>query len=129
MIPDAVETSIEWLRAHPAITALAPTVAGDLVGFTAGDRWLSVSTTGGTSVIAFRLHAVSVDVNAYAETRPMARRLCATAVQALWEMRNYVTADAVVAAVDAALTPTDLTDTISHAYRFVADVTVHIRPR
>lgn len=129
MIPDAVETAIDWLRTHPAITALAPTVAGDLVGYAAGDRWLSVSTTGGTSVIPFRLHAVSVDLSAYAETRPVARRLCATAIQALWEMRNHVTADAVVGSVDVALTPTDLTDTISHTYRFVADVTVYIRPR
>lgn len=129
MIPDAVQTSIDWLRAHSAVTALTPTVAGDLVGYEAGDRWLSVSTTGGVSVIAFRLAAVSVTLNAYAETRPMARRLCSTAIQALWEMRNHVTADAVVGAVDVALTPTDLTDTISHTYRFVADVSVYIRPR
>lgn len=129
IVPDAVETAINWLRTHPAITTLDPTVAGDLVGFQKGQRWLTVSTTGGTSVLPWRLHSVSLDLNAYAESRPMSRQLCAAAVSALWDMRNHTTDDAVVTAVDLALAPADLTDTLSHTYRFVADVSVYIRPR
>lgn len=129
MIPDAVQTTIGWLRAHPDITALTATVAGDLVGYSAGDRWVVVSTSGGTSILPFRLDGVAVDINAYAETRPMARRLCAEVVGAMWEMRNHTTADAVVTAIEVATSPTDLTDLIDNAYRFIAGVTVYIRPR
>lgn len=129
MIPDAVQVAIAWLDAHPSIVALAPTVAGDLVGYTAGVRWLSVTTNGGSNVIPFRLDAVGLDINAYAESRPTARRLCAEAVSALWQMRNHTTADAVVCGVEVAMPPADLTDLLNHSNRFVADVTVYIRPR
>jgi hypothetical protein len=127
--PDEVEVAINFLASHAKILAFAPViVAGDLKGFVAPMRWITVMTTGGTEDIPVRLFAPRVDINVYAETKPVAKRLMLAASAALKSMRNHMTADAVVTGVEMS-TPADLTDPVNNNPRFTADATIHIRPR
>lgn len=124
MIPDALPAIVDWLDA-----GLTARVSGDLVGYTAGDDWLVVSVTGGTEALRGRLWALSVDLNAYAATRPEAHALSRQALSRLQAMVGYTDADLVVTSVGIDTTPTDLTDPLNQSHRFVAATTVYVRPR
>lgn len=129
IFPDEVKVAINFLKNHPYITAYGPvSVAGDLKGYTAPMRWISVQATGGTEENPVRVSAPRVDINVYAEEKPVAKNLALAACAALKSMKNHVTEDAVVIRVSTS-TPADLTDPVNSQYRFVADATIHIRPK
>lgn len=124
MIPDALPSIITYLD-----TALTARVSGDLVGFTAGDDWLVVSISGGTEVLRGRVWALSVDFNAYSATRPGAHLLCRTAIYHLQQMIGHYDAALVVTSVGIDTTPTDLTDPLNTQHRYIAALSVYVRPR
>lgn len=129
IFPDETKIAIEFLTQHPYVTQYGPIkVAGDLKGFVAPARWIYVMSTGGGIENPVRVSAPRVDINVYAESRYVAKRIAQAACAALLSMKNHVTDDAVVTFVETS-TPADLTDPINASPRFVADATIHIRPK
>lgn len=128
IFPDEVKHVIEYLDGHSYLASSAPvTVAGDLKGFVAPQRWITVQATGGSDENPRRVAAPRVDVNVYAESTPTAKRIALAARAAMNSMRNVVFDDAVFIRV-ATSTPADLTDPVNSQPRFVFDATIHIRP-
>jgi hypothetical protein len=128
VFPDEILVTIPYLQNHPKIAAFGPiTVAGDLTGYVAPNRWISVQVTGGSDENKVRVAAPRVDVNVYAESKPIAKRIALTAVAAMKSMKNHVTEDAVIVDTDVSL-PADLTDPVNSNPRFVFDATISIRP-
>lgn len=124
MIPDALPVLISYLDDE-----LTARVAGDLVGFAAGDDWLVVSVSGGTEATRGRLWGLSVDFNAYAPSRPGAHALCRQAIAVSQRMPGLVAGELVIASVGVDTTPTDLTDPLNQQYRYIASLTVYVRSR
>lgn len=129
IMPDETKHVIGYLSGHPYLSSFSPvTVAGDLKGFVAPERWITVLETGGSDENPVRVAAPRVDINVYAETRGVAKRLAQAARAAMKSMKNTVFDDAVVIRV-ACSTPANLTDPVNSQPRFVFDATIHIRPR
>lgn len=129
MLPDPVKIALDWLAADTDIQALPATVSGDLVGYQAGQRWVTVSVSGGSRPIPFRLDAPRLDINAYGPTRPAAHELCEMAMSSLYNARNYIHATGVVAGVQFGVRPADLTDPVNNQHRFVGDLVFHVRSK
>lgn len=129
MLPDPVAIAIDWLSDDTDLAALDATISGDLVGYLAGGRWVVVTVTGGSRPLPFRLDAPRLDINTYGETRAMAHLLCETAMSSLYAARNYVHSTGVVAGVEFGVRPADMTDPVNHQYRFVGDLTFHVRSK
>jgi predicted DNA-binding ArsR family transcriptional regulator len=128
IFPDETLLVIEYLTDHPYLVNFGPlTIAGDLKGYLAPNRWITVQVTGGTKLNKVRVAAPRVDINVYAETKPMAKRIALAAVAAMESMKNYVNDDAVVTDTDVSL-PADLTDPVNSNPRYVFDATINIRP-
>lgn len=128
IFPDEVKIVIDFLESHPYILAYSPvTVSGDLKGFVAPARWITVRTTGGSEENPVRVAAPRVDINVYAEEGPVAKRLCQAAIATLKSMKNHITSEGVITGVEVS-TPADLTDPVNAQPRFVADATIRIRP-
>lgn len=128
IFPDEVEIAINFLKQHPKVLQFQPiTIAGDIKGLRVPERWISVQSTGGSDINPHRVSAPRVDVNVYAETKPLAKRITLAICSALKEMKNHVTDNAVIVNVETS-TPADLTDPINASPRFVADATIFLRP-
>lgn len=129
IMPDETKHAIEYLNGHEYLSSFAPyTVSGDLKGFVAPARWITVQETGGSDANPVRVAAPRIDINVYAETRPVAKRLALAAIAAMKSMKNSVFDDAVVIRVETS-TPANLTDPVNAQPRYVFDATIHIRPR
>jgi len=127
--PDETKIIIDYLTSHPKITQYSPvTVAGDITGFVAPMRWISVQVTGGSMVNKVRVAAPRVDLNIYAESKPIAKRIALDAHSAMQSMKNLITEDAVITDTQVSW-PSDLTDTVNSNPRYVFDATINIRPR
>lgn len=129
VMPDETKHVIEYLNGHTLFSTFAPyTVAGDLKGFVAPERWITVQETGGSEENPVRVVAPRVDINVYAETRGVAKRMALAAIAAMKSMKNQVFDDAVIIRVETS-TPANLTDPVNAQPRYVFDATIHIRPR
>lgn len=129
IFPDETKHVIEYLNEHPYLATFLPVkIAGDLKGFVAPERWITVQETGGSEENPVRVAAPRVDINVYAETRPVAKRIALAAIAAMKSMRNEVFDDAVVIRVETS-TPANLTDPVNSQPRYTFDATIHIRPR
>lgn len=129
IFPDEIPVVIDYLKTHPYLAEFAPyRVAGDIKGYVSPARWISVQATGGNSENPIRVEAPRVDINIYAESNPVAKRIAKAACAAMRSMKNHVTDDAVIIRVVAS-TPADLTDPVNSSPRFVFDADIHIRPR
>lgn len=129
IMPDETKHVIEYLTGHAYLSSFAPyTVAGDLKGFVAPARWITVQETGGSDENPVRVAAPRVDINVYAESRPVAKRMALAAIAAMKSMKNVTFDDAVFIRVETS-TPANLTDPVNSNPRYVFDATIHIRPR
>lgn len=129
IFPDETEHVIEYLNGHANLASFSPvTVAGDLKGFVAPSRWITVQETGGSDENPVRVAAPRVDINLYAESRPVAKKMALAAIAAMKSMKNKVFNDAVIIRVETS-TPANLTDPVNAQPRYVFDATIHIRPR
>jgi hypothetical protein len=128
--PDAVAACLVWLR--DKLTALVdPThIKTDLVGYTQGDTWLTVSNpAGGYTPLTGFMSATRVDINAYAPTKLEAHKLARTAVARCQDMWAHTFDDGVVGAVEISVRPCDQTDQLSQSPRYTAEVFVYMRPK
>lgn len=129
VFPDETKHVIEYLDGHPLLSSFTPyTVAGDLKGFVAPARWITVQETGGSEENPVRVAAPRVDINVYAESRYVAKWIARVAIAAMKGMKNAVFDDAVIIRVETS-TPVNLTDPVNSQPRYVFDATIHIRPR
>lgn len=129
VFPDETELAIGYLNGHALLQEFQPlTVAGDLKGFVAPARWITVQETGGSEENPVRVNAPRVDINVYAESRYVAKRIARHAIAAMKSMKNMVFEDAVIIRVETS-TPANLTDPVNAQPRYVFDATIHIRPR
>lgn len=129
VMPDETEITIEYLAEHPLILQFPELrVSGDLKGFVAPARWITVQETGGSEDNPKRVNAPRVDINVYAETRNVAKTIARNAVAAMKSMKNTVFEDAVVILVETS-PPANLTDPVNAQPRYAFDATIHIRPR
>lgn len=129
VMPDETKHVIEYLNGHVLLQTFAPyTVAGDLKGYVAPARWITVQETGGSEKNPVRVNAPRVDINVYAETRYAAKEIARHAIAAMKSMKNAVFSDAVITKVETS-PPANLTDPVNAQPRYVFDATIHIRPR
>lgn len=129
VFPDETKHVIEYLDGNDLLTPFSPVrVSGDLKGFVAPARWITVQETGGSEENPVRVAAPRVDINVYAESRYVAKQIARAASAALKSMRNMVFDDAVIIRVETS-TPANLTDPVNSQPRYVFDATIHIRPR
>lgn len=129
VFPDETKHVIEYLTSAELLLPFAPyRVAGDLKGYVAPARWITVQETGGSEENPVRVAAPRVDINVYAESRYVAKTIARNAVAAMKSMKNMVFDDAVVIRVETS-TPANLTDPVNSQPRYVFDATIHIRPR
>lgn len=130
IFPDEVKIVIDYLANHPNFISFSPVeVAGDLKGYEATQRWISVQATGGTKELKQRVSAPRIDVNVYAESKPVAKRIALAAIAAIESMKNYTTSEAVFTRSPDVSLPTDLTDSVNSQPRYVFDATIYLRPR
>jgi hypothetical protein len=128
VFPDEILVVIEFLENHPYLASFSPvTIASDLKGYLAPDRWISVQATGGNDENKVRVAAPRVDVNVYAESKPLTKAIALAAVAAIKSMKGYTNSKAVVINTDVSL-PADLTDPVNSNPRYVFDATIYIRP-
>lgn len=129
IMPDETKHVIGYLNNHELLSPFGSyTVSGDLKGFVAPMRWITVQETGGSDENPVRVSAPRVDINIYAEARPVAKRMALAAIAAMKSMKNMVFDDAVIIRVETS-TPANLTDPVNSQPRYVFDATIHIRPR
>lgn len=129
VFPDETKHVIGYLSSEALLLGFAPyTVAGDLKGFVAPERWITVQETGGSEENPIRVNAPRLDINIYAESRYVAKEIARYAVAALKSMKNSVFDDAVIIRVETS-PPVNLTDPVNAQPRYVFDATIHIRPR
>lgn len=128
IMPDETKHVIEYLNGHLYLAEFATyRVAGDLKGFVAPARWITVQETGGSDENPYRVAAPRVDINIYAESRGVAKRMAQAARAAMKSMKNVIFDDAVFIRVETS-TPANLTDPVNAQPRYVFDATIHIRP-
>lgn len=128
VMPDETQHVIEYLASHSLLSELTLTVSGDLKGFVAPARWITVQETGGSEENPVRVNAPRIDINVYAESRYMAKTIARYAIAAIKSMKNTVFSDAVIIRVETS-PPANLTDPVNAQPRYVFDATIHIRPR
>lgn len=129
VFPDEVKCTIEYLSEHPLIIQFREIrVSGDLKGFVAPARWITVQETGGSEDNPKRVNAPRVDINVYAESRTEAKTIARNCVAAMKSMKNTVFDDAVIILVETS-PPANLTDSVNAQPRYAFDATIHIRPR
>lgn len=105
------------------------TVAADLTGYHAGDKYVTVKPgPGGTFPLYIRQASPRFDVNVYAKTKPEAMALSLSAVKAMMELKNHVGTDFVIQNIEVTY-PQDLSDPINHNPRYVFDLVVTYRFR
>lgn len=126
IMPDETLVLIEYLEASAALAPYGLTIAEDLKGWHAPEKWITVQATGGR-LEGVRTGNPRVDINVYAPAKPLAKRIALTAVAEIRSIKNFITAEAVVIKADPSW-PNDLTDTINSNPRYTFDVDLWLRP-
>lgn len=124
--PDEVIAVIDYLQASTRLAPYDVNIAGDLKGWHAPDKWITVQTTGG-SFEGLRTATPRLDLNVYAPSKPLAKEIALTAVAELRSMKNHTTDDLVVIRAEPSW-PADITDPINSNPRYVFDLNLWIRP-
>lgn len=126
-MPDEVKAIISYLEASANLAVYSPTIAADLKGYQAPETWITVQTTGG-SFEGVRTGAPRLDINVYASSKPLAKRIALRVAQDLRGMKNYVTDELVVIRAEPTW-PADITDPLNSNPRYVFDLNLWIRPK
>lgn len=125
--PDEVVAVISYLEASDRLAPYAVDIAGDLKGWVAPEKRITVQTTGG-SFGGKRTATPQLDFNVYAPSKFLAKQIALTAVADLRSMKNYYTDEIVIIRAEPSW-PADITDPINSNPRFVFDLNLWIRPR
>lgn len=126
VLPDETLVLIEYLEASDRLAEFNLTIAEDLKGWHAPEKWITVQGTGGR-VEGVRSGNPRVDVNVYAPSKPLAKRIALVAVAEIRSARNFITSQAVVIKANPTW-PNDLTDPINSNPRYNFDVDFWLRP-
>jgi len=124
--PDEVVAVIDYLEASDRLAEFDLNIAGDLKGWHAPEKWITVQSTGG-GFEGKRTGIPQLDLNVYAPSKHLASRIARTAVAELRSMKNYTTPEIVVIRAEPSW-PADITDPINSNPRFVFDLRLWIRP-
>jgi TPP-dependent trihydroxycyclohexane-1,2-dione (THcHDO) dehydratase len=125
-MPDETLVLIEYLEASDRLAQYALTIAEDLKGWHAPEKWITVQATGGR-LEGVRTANPRVDVNVYAPSKPLAKRIALTAIAEIRSIKNFITSEAVVIKANPSW-PNDLTDTVNSNPRYTFDVDFWLRP-
>lgn len=126
ILPDETLAIIEYLEANTVLQPYELTIAGDLKGWHAPEKWITVQGSGG-SFEGVRVGNPRVDVNVYAPSKPLAKRIALTAATELRKSKNFITTHAVIIKANPSW-PNDLTDPINSNPRYNFDVSFWLRP-
>jgi hypothetical protein len=125
-MPDEIQAVISYLEASAGLAPYSPHIAGDLKGYKAPETWITVQDTGG-AFEGVRTAAPRLDINVYASSKVLAKRIALRAVQDLRGMKNYVTETLVVIKADPSY-PADVSDPLTSNPRYVFDLNLWYRP-
>jgi hypothetical protein len=125
--PDEVLAVIEYLEASDRLAPYNVEIAGDLKGWQAPEKRITVITTGG-GFEGKRTATPQLDLNVYAPSKFVAKQIAMTAVADLRSMKNYYNSEIVIIRAEPSW-PADITDPINSNPRFVFDLNLWIRPR
>lgn len=103
-------------------------VAGDLKGWHAPEKRVTLQTTGGNVLPNGRGAAERFDVNVYAPAKPATKALALATQAKIYLLNNYIGDDFVITNVECTM-PADITDPINSNPRFVFDATISYRRR
>lgn len=126
VMPDETLVLIEYLEQSQALAPFNLTIAEDLKGWHAPEKWITVQATGGR-LEGVRTGNPRVDVNVYAPSKPLAKKIALTAVSEIRSAKNFITSQAVVIKANPSW-PNDLTDPINSNPRYTFDVDFWLRP-
>lgn len=126
MHPDEVLAVIEYLEDSDRLAPFAVEIAGDLKGWQAPEKRITVQTTGG-GFEGLRTATPQLDLNVYAPSKFVAKQIAMTAVADLRSMKNYYNDTVVIIRAEPSW-PADITDPINSNPRFVFDLNLWIRP-
>lgn len=126
IMPDETLVLIEYLEQSSVLAPYNLTIAEDLKGWHAPEKWITVQATGGR-LEGVRTGNPRVDVNVYAPSKPLAKRIALAAVSEIRSAKNFITSEAVVIKANPSW-PNDLTDPINSNPRYTFDVDFWLRP-
>lgn len=126
VLPDETLALIEFLQASSRLASYDLTIAEDLKGWHAPEKWVTVQATGG-SMEGVRTGNPRIDVNIYAPAKPLAKQIALTVAAEIRSMKNFVANNCVVIKCDPSW-PNDLTDPINSNPRYTFDVQMWLRP-
>lgn len=124
--PDEVLAVIEYLESSDRLEPYDVEIAGDLKGWQAPEKRITVQTTGG-SFEGVRTATPQLDLNVYGPSKFVAKQIAMTAVADLRSMKNYHNSEIVIIRAKPSW-PADITDPINSNPRFVFDLNLWIRP-
>lgn len=127
ILPDETLALIEFLEASTRLEDYELTIAEDLKGWHAPEKWVTVQATGG-SYEGVRTGNPRVDVNVYAPSKPLCKAIALATAAEIRSMKNFVSEYAVVIKCDPSW-PNDLTDPINSNPRYTFDVQMWLRPK
>lgn len=127
VLPDETLSLIEYLEASSRLSPYDLTIAEDLKGWHAPEKWITVQATGG-NYDGIRTGNPRIDVNIYAPSKPLAKEIALVAAAEIRSMKNYVSETAVIIRCDPTW-PNDLTDPINSNPRYTFDVQMWLRPK
>lgn len=125
-MPDEIQAVIDYLEASAELQPFNAHIAGDLKGYKAPETWITVQDTGGTFE-GVRTAAPRLDINVYASSKPLAKRVALRAAQDLRSMKNYTTDKLVIIRAEPTY-PADVSDPLTSNPRYVFDLTIWYRP-
>lgn len=126
-MPDETKAVIDYLEASAELQPFNAHIAGDLKGYKAPETWITVQSTGG-SFEGVRTGNPRLDINVYASSKPLAKRIALRAAQDLRGMKNLVTDQLVVIRTEVTW-PADISDPLTSNPRYVFDLSLWIRPK
>lgn len=103
-------------------------VAGDLKGWHAPEKRVTIQSTGGAPRPNGRGTDERFDVNVYAPAKPAAKALALQVAAKLYTLNNHAGTGFIITDVDVTM-PADITDPINSNPRFVFDATISYRRR
>lgn len=124
--PDEVVAVIEYLEASDRLAPFDVDIAGDLKGWQAPEKRITVQTTGG-GFEGLRTATPQLDINVYGPSKYVAKQIALTVCADLRSMKNYNNSDIVIIRAEPSW-PADITDPINSNPRFVFDLNLWIRP-
>lgn len=125
-MPDEIQAVISYLEDSDGLAPYSPHIAGDLKGYKAPETWITVQDSGG-SFGGVRTASPRLDINVYASSKVLAKRVALRAAQDLRSMKNYVTDTLVIIRAEPTY-PADVSDPLTSNPRYVFDLTIWYRP-